>query len=141
MDIPEQNNAPKSDGKPEKKPEKPAEKPESSEDAKKLAPQGPKVTTFSERSYRVFIRPLVSEKTAHMGADNTYAFAVHRSTNKVEIKKAFSEMYKVNPISVRIVNMPRKFKQYGKTAGVRSAWKKAIVRAPKGSKIDVFEGV
>jgi len=111
------------------------------EETKKPVANKSAVTGLSERPFQVFLRPLVSEKSAHMGSSDMYTFVVRRSTNKVEIKKAFAEMYSVNPLKVRIVNMPAQAKQYGRTRGTKGAWKKAIVRVPKGTKIDVFEGV
>ena len=62
----------------------------------------------------IFIKPLVSEKTASMGSMDIYAFAVSTDTNKVEIQKAFKNMYNVKPVSVRIINMPSRTKRFGK---------------------------
>lgn len=91
--------------------------------------------------HRIFLKPIVSEKVAHMGADDRYAFRVVNSANKVEIKKAFAALYGVRPISVNSANTPGKLKRSGRGYGLRSGWKKALVRVPKGSKITIFEGV
>jgi len=98
-------------------------------------------TVTSSRGYGIFIRPRVSEKAAHASADDIYSFVVTNKANKVEIKKAFLEMYKIKPVSVRIVNMPFLAKMFGKNWGVRGAWKKAYIKVPKGSKVDLYEGV
>ncbi|MDP2717554.1 MAG: 50S ribosomal protein L23 [Candidatus Micrarchaeota archaeon] len=105
-------------------------------DAKK-----PTVRTAVGSGFRIFVKPIVSEKTARMGGDDCYAFHVADFANKVEIKKAFAALYNVRPISVRIVNTAGKYKRSGKTYGYRAGWKKAIVRVPKGSKVSIFEGV
>jgi len=76
-----------------------------------------------------------------MGSHDIYAFEVNKSTNKVEIQKAFNSMYGVKPLSVRIINMPSKTKRFGKNIGTQSAWKKAYVRIPKGSNVSIYEGV
>jgi large subunit ribosomal protein L23 len=109
--------------------------------AKKSETKEPTASKSGNISYRVFLKPVVSEKSASMGSDNLFVFSVCASTNKVEIKKAFLETYKVMPESVRIINMPRKVKRFGKTYGTRPGWKKAMVRVPKGSKVNIFEGV
>lgn len=89
----------------------------------------------------ILLKPLVSEKTAHMGALDTYGFVVGFKANKVEIAKAFNAMFGVKPTAVRIAIVPEKKKRLGRTFGVRSSWKKALIRVPKGSKVDIFTGV
>jgi|TARA_B100001971_G_C17883317_1_gene379203 large subunit ribosomal protein L23 len=95
----------------------------------------------SDTAHRIFLKPLVSEKTAQLGSGDIYAFVVSRDTNKIEIKRSFFEMYNIKPISVRIINMPQRRKRFGKNFGTQSAWKKAYVRVPKGSNISIYEGV
>ena len=89
----------------------------------------------------ILLQPLVSEKTAHMGALDTYGFVVGFKANKVEIAKAFHAMFGIKPLAVRIAIVPEKQKRLGRTFGVRSSWKKALIRVPKGSKVDIFTGV
>ena len=94
-----------------------------------------------DRGDGILIRPLVSEKSATAGSHDIYAFVVTKQANKVAIKKAFAAMYQVHPVSVRLCTMPAKRKQSGRIAGVRSGWKKAYVRVPSGSVVQVYEGV
>ena len=89
----------------------------------------------------VFLRPLVSEKMSAAGAVDTYGFVVRRQANKIEVAKAFAGLYKVNPVSVRMMIVPAKRKRTGRTYGLRPAWKKALVRVPPGAKVDIFTGV
>lgn len=86
----------------------------------------------------ILLKPLVSEKTAHMGALDTYGFVVGFKANKVEIAKSFQSMFGVKPTAVRIAIVPEKKKRLGRKFGVRSSWKKALIRVPKGSKVDVY---
>lgn len=99
--------------------------------------------TRSSRAHAVFIKPLVSEKSAHGSVYDTYVFVVKRETNKVEVAKAFWAMYNIKPVFVRTLLMPEKRKRVGRgrRLGVRPAWKKALIRVPKGSKVDIFAGV
>lgn len=89
----------------------------------------------------ILLKPLVSEKTAHMGSQDTYGFVVGFKANKVEIAKAFQAMFGVKPMAIRIAIVPEKKKRMGRIFGVRSSWKKAFIRVPKGSKVDIFTGV
>lgn len=100
-----------------------------------------KLPASAASALSVFIRPLSSEKTAFGSSFDAYAFVVKRTVNKIEISKAFAAMYKVKPLHVRTMLMPAKQKRRGRVVGVRPAWKKALIRVPKGSKIDVFSGV
>ncbi len=86
----------------------------------------------------LLLRPLLTEKTTLTG---TYAFAVHQSANKSEIAKAFTAAYGVKPLHVRIMNMAGKRVRWAQRAGKRRDWKKAIIRLPKGSTINVYEGI
>ena len=44
----------------------------------------------------VLIRPVVTEKSTNMLADNKYTFIVDRSANKIEIRHAVEQMFKVH---------------------------------------------
>lgn len=98
-------------------------------------------TARPSRAYAVLVKPLVSEKGAHGSIYDTYAFVVNRHTNKVEVAKAFGATYNIKPLAVRTLLMPEKRKRAGKSLGVRPIWKKALIRVPKGSKVDIFTGV
>lgn len=95
----------------------------------------------SHKVHRVLVSPMATEKSAHASVHNTYAFLVHKGANKVEIKKAFQAVYGVKPVSVRTILLSGKHKRYGATSGMRSDRKKALIRVPSGTTIDVYEGV
>lgn len=90
---------------------------------------------------RVIITPLVTEKAARLGALQTYVFQVARSATRVEIAKAFKDLYGVQPTRVNVVNMRAEPVHFGRIFGKRTAWKKAMVTVPKGKEIQVYEGV
>ncbi len=89
----------------------------------------------------VILRPMVTEKAAHMSAIGQYVFAVDPRANKIEIRNAIRSMYGITPSSVNVQKVGGKQVRYGKMYGVRKDWKKAIVTLPKGKKIEVYEGV
>ncbi|MFA7662885.1 MAG: 50S ribosomal protein L23 [Patescibacteria group bacterium] len=92
-------------------------------------------------AHLVVIRPLVTEKTADLGALNQYTFEVSVRTNKTEVKKAIFSLYNVMPVQIRIINKPGKIVRRGRYAGVTKKWKKAIVTLTAGDKIEFFTGV
>jgi len=87
-------------------------------------------------------RPVITEKTSIQKAtSNQLSFEVDRRANRVEIKKAVEEIFKVNVASVRTMQIKGKMKQRGRNVGRRRNWKKAIVKLMPGERIEFFEGV
>lgn len=90
----------------------------------------------------IIIRPLVTEKSTNMMAEKKYCFQVLKSANKIEIKKAVEEVFKVNVEKVYTMNVIGKNKKMGKYEGKSPDWKKAIVKLTPDSKtIEFFENV
>lgn len=89
-------------------------------------------------------RPLVTEKSTlqrEAGA-NVIAFEVDPNANKIEVKRAVEELFKVKVAEVRIANVGGKVKRMGRWAGRRRDWAKAYVRLKEGEKApDFIEGV
>lgn len=90
--------------------------------------------------YSVIKKPHVTEKTS-LGSDvtNTVAIVVDRDANKIEIKQAVENLFKVKVADVRTVNVAGKTKRFGRNIGKRSNWKKAYVSLQEGQSIDFFE--
>lgn len=80
----------------------------------------------------------VTEKASDLAKQNQYVFKVFAKANKIEIKKAIEQTYKVNVLKVRIINVPKKARTFGRTPGWKKGYKKAIVRIKPGQKIDVM---
>lgn len=80
--------------------------------------------------------PRVSEKAAKSTEKGKYVFNVAPSANKVEVKKAVERAYKVNVTQVNILNTKGKTRNYGRTSGRTSGFKKAIVTLKAGQKIE-----
>ncbi|RJQ48439.1 MAG: 50S ribosomal protein L23 [Nitrospiraceae bacterium] len=92
--------------------------------------------------YDVLVGPLLTEKgTIMKEKDNKILFKVARDANKIEIKKAVEEVFKVKVDRVTTMNCKGKKKRMGKYEGKRSDWKKAIVALKEGEKLDFIEGV
>lgn len=82
--------------------------------------------------------PHVTEKASYLAAENKYVFEVTGNANKTEIKKSIEKLYNVKVDSVNILNMPSKKRRVGRSIGVKSGFKKAVVTLPKGQKIDIL---
>ena len=93
---------------------------------------------------KIIRRPLVTEKSTLMretGA-NIIAFEVATGANKIEVKRAVEELFKVKVAEVRLINFQGKVKRMGRFAGRRRSWKKAYVRLAEGQQApEFFEGV
>jgi large subunit ribosomal protein L23 len=86
--------------------------------------------------------PIITEKTHMLKADgNKVSLRVDVKANKVEIRKAIEDLFKVKVLAVNTISMKGKKKRMGRTEGVRSAWKKAIVTLAPGEKIPGLEGL
>jgi len=91
---------------------------------------------------KVIIRPLLTEKNAVLKeVRNKVVFEVAPDANKIEIKKAVEEAFKVSVQSVNVLNIRGKIKRVGRNMGRRRDWKKAVVTLKEGSTIEFFEGV
>lgn len=86
-------------------------------------------------------KPHISEKAFNLGEENKYVFRISASANKSEIKKAVENIYRVSVEKVNILNVHPKSKMYKGRPGVKSGYKKAVVKLKKGESIDVIEGV
>ena len=87
----------------------------------------------------VLIRPVVTEKSAAMMQDNKYTFMVPLTANKVEIRQAVEQIFKVKVQAVNTMRYEGKMKRLGRTQGRRSDWKKAVVTLKPGETIELFE--
>ena len=71
------------------------------------------------RIYTILIKPIFTEKTANFPIKKScYAFEVHESATKIDIKKAIKQIYNVDVESVNIINTREKFK-YGRKRGTQ----------------------
>ena len=92
---------------------------------------------------QIIRRPLVTEKSTILREEgNVLAFEVDPAANKIEVKRAVEQLFKVKVEEVRLFNVRGKMKRMGRWAGRRRDWRKAYVRLKKGEKAPEFvEGV
>jgi large subunit ribosomal protein L23 len=89
---------------------------------------------------QVIVKPIVSEKSYALIAQNKYTFRVHPNAHKTQIRQAVEEIFDVAVADVRTMKMKAKPKRRGWTAGTTRSWKKAIVELVPGDRIELFEG-
>jgi large subunit ribosomal protein L23 len=94
------------------------------------------------RVQEIIRRPLITEKSSvQREGNNVLALEVDPRANKIQIRRAVEEQFKVKVAEVRVANCHGKVRRQGKFAGRRADWKKAFVRLAEGEKmIDFFEG-
>ncbi|UCE56587.1 MAG: 50S ribosomal protein L23 [Desulfobacterales bacterium] len=91
--------------------------------------------------YEIIKRPVVTEKTnIQKETSNQLTFEVDRRANRIEIKRAVEDIFKVKVAGVRTMQVKGKTKQRGRIVGKRRDWKKAIITLMPGERIDFFEG-
>lgn len=92
--------------------------------------------------HQIIGRALTTEKSVVLREEyNHYAFEVDPSANKLDIKQALEELFKVTVIGVRTQNIRGKMKRLGRFTGRRPSWKKAIVKLKKGETLPLFENL
>ena len=92
---------------------------------------------FSQ-AWKVLKTPQITEKATDLAKQNKYTFQVDPKTNKIEIKKVIEDLYKVNVLRIRILNVPAKKRRLGRISGWKKGYKKAIVTIKEGQKIEVL---
>jgi large subunit ribosomal protein L23 len=92
-------------------------------------------------AHHLILGPLITEKTHLMKeAGNKITLKVAPDANKIEIRKAVEEIFKVKVLKVNTLRMKGKKKRLGRTEGYKSDWKKAVVTLAPGEKLKGFEG-
>ena len=90
---------------------------------------------------QVIIRPVVSEKSYVLAANDKYTFRVHPDAHKTQIRQAVEALFDVKVVEVRTITVRSKPKRRGYTSGRTRQWKKAIVQVRPGDTIPVFQGL
>lgn len=80
----------------------------------------------------------ITEKGTQMAGQNKYLFKVSTEANKLEIKQAVEDFFKVKVVKVNTMNYTGKKRRertlhYGK----KPDWKRAVVTLRAGDKIDL----
>ena len=94
------------------------------------------------KAHQVVQKPLLTEKGTRLKEEgNQYLFRVAKTANKVEIRQAIEQLFKVTVVDVRTARVRGKLKRLGRFQGRTSDWKKAIATLKEGDTIELYEGV
>jgi large subunit ribosomal protein L23 len=88
----------------------------------------------------VILAPVISEKSYGQMEENRYTFVVAPDANKVEIRHAVEEIFRVRVTGVNTLNRPGKRRRTRTGWGKRKDTKRAIVSVAAEDRIDIFGG-
>jgi large subunit ribosomal protein L23 len=93
--------------------------------------------------HEVLIRPIISEKNTMLNEQGQYVFEVSERANKIMVRQAVQELFKVDVTAVNMMHVSGKKRRSPKsrTIGVTRSWKKAVVSLREGQRIELFQGV
>lgn len=89
-------------------------------------------------AYDIILKPVVSEKSYALSDMGQYTFVVAPNANKVQIKQAIEEIFKVKVTNVNTLNRQGKRTRTRTGYGRRNNEKRAIVTVAEGQSIDIF---
>ena len=90
-------------------------------------------------AHTIIKSPLITEKSTDLtGKYNKYSFAVDGRANKIEIKKAIEELFKVKALKVNTIKMRGKQRRVRFRQGKTPDWKKTVVTLREGDKIELI---
>ncbi|KKR79615.1 MAG: 50S ribosomal protein L23 [Candidatus Nomurabacteria bacterium GW2011_GWA2_40_9] len=87
---------------------------------------------------KIIKNPRITEKASGAAEANVYTFDVTANANKTEIKKAIFALYKMKPVKVNVLTVPKKNIVVRGKKGVKQGGKKALIYLKKGDKIEVL---
>ena len=90
-----------------------------------------------KESYNIIRSLLRTEKGTLQAVRGQYLFNVKKDSNKIQIKRAVEEIYKVKVDNVNTQIMRGKLKRVRQQLGQTPDWKKAVVTLKPGQKIDL----
>ena len=93
------------------------------------------------KSYKIILKPIVTEKATKLSEFNKVVFEVSNKSNKFEIKSAVEKLFSVKVKSVNIINIKGKVKRFKGMLGKRNDIKKAVITLEEGNTIDISAGV
>lgn len=81
--------------------------------------------------------PVITEKTyLSLYKNRQYTFDIDKRLTKIQIKKLFASLFKVNVIAVNTHIPPRKKIRVGMAQGFRPTYKRAIITLKEGDSIN-----
>ena len=95
----------------------------------------------AERMYQCILSPLVTEKATALSESGQVVFKVPLTATKPDIKQAVEGLFGVTVLAVNTIVVKGKTKRFKGRPGIRSDWKKAMVKLAEGQSIDLTTGL
>lgn len=94
---------------------------------------------MKKNPYQILRKAIITEKGLLVKErSRTLVFQVDPHANKVEIKTAVQQAFKVKVESVHTANFRGKMRRRGRNFGYRLDWKKAYIKLKPGEKIPEY---
>lgn len=89
----------------------------------------------------ILLRPIMTEKSMKLAAKKEYTFEVASDANSKQITKEVADKFKVDVLSVQIINLhgKKKMQKRVRKSYQTTGFKKAIIRIKKDQVITLFE--
>ena len=87
----------------------------------------------------IILKPVISEKSYDMIAQNRYTFEVAKTASKPQIAQAITDIFGVTVTSVNTMNVTGKPRRVRVAKGKTRDWKKAVVTLKEGDSIEFFQ--
>ncbi len=94
-----------------------------------------------EKMYQTILSPLVTEKATALSESGQVVFKVPLTATKPDIKQAVEGLFGVTVLAVNTIVVKGKTKRFKGRPGIRSDWKKAMVKLAEGQSIDLTTGL
>ena len=92
-------------------------------------------------AHDLIIAPVMSEKALSGIEDSRYVFYVRPGTNRVAVRKAVEEVFKVNVVKVNLLKVRGKDRTQGRITGKTADRLKAVVTLEPGQRIEQLDGL
>ena len=94
-----------------------------------------------EKMYQTILSPLVTENATTLSESGQVVFKVPLTATKPDIKQAVEGLFGVTVLAVNTIVVKGKTKRFKGRPGIRSDWKKAMVKLAEGQSIDLTTGL
>jgi large subunit ribosomal protein L23 len=92
--------------------------------------------------HKIIVKPIITEKSTLLRTEsNIFQFYIRPDATKKLVKQSVEELFKVDVLYVRIINLPGKPRRRGLYTGKTKSRKKALVKVKDGQNIPIFEGL
>lgn len=92
-------------------------------------------------SFQILKSPCVTEKASILSSQNIVVLKVEKSSNKIDIKRAFEKVFELDVDKVRVINTKPKLRSFKGKWARRASEKKAMIFVKKGQDINKIVGV